>query len=73
VLAVVLTGMGRDGLRGSQAVRDNGGSVIVESETTAVVSAMPSAVAAAGLAQMVLPIDRMGDELTRRAKVGRIP
>jgi two-component system, chemotaxis family, protein-glutamate methylesterase/glutaminase len=72
-LAVVLTGMGRDGLRGSQAVRDNGGSVIVESETTAVVSAMPSAVAAAGLAQMVLPIDRMGDELTRRAKVGRFP
>ncbi len=71
-LVVVLTGMGHDGLQGAQAVHDRGGSVIVESETTAVVGAMPGAVAAAGLAQMVLPIDLMADALTRRAIVGRL-
>jgi two-component system, chemotaxis family, protein-glutamate methylesterase/glutaminase len=70
-LAVVLTGMGHDGLRGAKAVRARGGSVIVESETTAVVTAMPAAVAAAGLAYMVLPIDKVGSELERRVSSGR--
>jgi len=72
-LAVVLTGMGRDGLGGSQAIRDHGGSVVVESPATAVVSAMPGAVAAAGLANVVLPIDRMAGELVTRATIGRHP
>jgi two-component system chemotaxis response regulator CheB len=65
-LAVVLTGMGRDGLRGAEDVRARGGSVIVESETTAVVSAMPNAVASAGLAYKVIPIDKVANELERR-------
>jgi two-component system, chemotaxis family, protein-glutamate methylesterase/glutaminase len=73
VLAVVLTGMGHDGLQGSTTVRARGGSVIIESGATAVVGAMPGAVAAAGLAQKVVPIDRMGNELTRRISIGRLP
>jgi two-component system, chemotaxis family, protein-glutamate methylesterase/glutaminase len=71
VLAVVLTGMGRDGLEGARAVRAAGGSVIAESETTATVTAMPHAVAAAGLADVVLPIDRVADECARRESIGR--
>lgn len=56
VIAVVLTGMGDDGLLGARAVRDAGGTVIAESEETAVVFGMPAAVARAGLATQVLPL-----------------
>ncbi len=73
VLAVVLTGMGHDGLDGAKAVRDAGGSVMAESETTATVTSMPHAVAAAGLADMVLPIERMADEFARLGTIGRTP
>ncbi len=67
VLGVVLTGMGRDGLRGSEAVRAAGGTVIVQSAESAVVSSMPMAVAGAGLADAVLPLDQIGGELASRA------
>lgn len=46
-LAVVLTGMGRDGANGAKAVKNNGGRVIVESEASAIVYGMPKAVAEA--------------------------
>ena len=59
LLAVVLTGMGDDGLRGSLAVRESGGSVIAESEETAVIYGMPQQVVKAGLASLVLPLDEI--------------
>jgi two-component system chemotaxis response regulator CheB len=65
-LAVVLTGMGRDGLEGCRAIVDVGGQVIVQDEETSVVWGMPGHVARAGLAQAMLPIDRLGDEILRR-------
>ncbi len=43
VTAVILTGMGRDGARGAQAVRLAGGRVLVQSPETAVVQGMPRA------------------------------
>lgn len=54
--AVVLTGMGNDGLHGARAIRDAGGHVIAESEETAVVFGMPREVAEAGLADRVAPL-----------------
>jgi two-component system chemotaxis response regulator CheB len=66
VLAVVLTGMGHDGLRGSEAVRASGGSVIAQRADTAVVASMPEAVRLAGLVESVVPLDRIGPELARR-------
>lgn len=66
-LAVVLTGMGRDGLLGCQEVHDAGGQVIVQDEATSVVWGMPGFVANAGLAQAVLPLDRVAGEIERRA------
>ena len=66
-LAVVLTGMGHDGLAGSGAIREAGGDVIVQDEATSVVWGMPGFVARAGLASLVMPIEQLGGELRRRA------
>ena len=65
-LAVVLTGMGRDGLAGSQAVIEAGGRVIVQDEFSSVVWGMPGEVARAGLADAVLPLGRIGVEIGLR-------
>jgi two-component system, chemotaxis family, protein-glutamate methylesterase/glutaminase len=55
VLAVILTGMGQDGLLGCQAVAEAGGLVLAQDEASSVVWGMPGAVARAGLAQRLLP------------------
>jgi two-component system chemotaxis response regulator CheB len=65
-LAVVLTGMGHDGLRGSTAIREAGGDVIVLDEASSVVWGMPGFIARAGLASQVLALDQIGSELRRR-------
>lgn len=65
-LAVVLTGMGQDGLRGSEAIRERGGRVIAQDEASSVVWGMPGHVAAAGLAEAVLALSHIGPELSRR-------
>jgi two-component system chemotaxis response regulator CheB len=70
-LGVVLTGMGHDGLRGAQSIRAAGGQVIVQDEATSVVWGMPGAVAAGGLAQQVLPLDRIAPALLQLAKARR--
>lgn len=56
LLAVILTGMGSDGLRGARATVEAGGSVIVQDEASSVVWGMPGAVAQAGLSAAVLPL-----------------
>src|SRR5262249_56298808 len=66
VLAVVLTGMGQDGLRGCECVRAAGGQVLVQDEASSVVWSMPGAVARAGLADQVLPLEHLGSEILRR-------
>ncbi len=71
VLAVVLTGMGQDGLRGCEAIRAAGGQVLVQDEATSVVWGMPGAVARAGLADKILPLEQIGPEVVRRVRLGR--
>jgi hypothetical protein len=56
ILALILTGMGSDGLRGARAVREAGGRVIAQDRETSVVYGMPRAVAEAGQADVVLPL-----------------
>jgi two-component system chemotaxis response regulator CheB len=63
VLGLILTGMGDDGLRGAAAVKAAGGRIIVEHEETAAVYGMPRAVLEAGLADEVLPLDRIPEAL----------
>lgn len=59
-LAVVLTGMGSDGARGSAAIADAGGSVIAQDEASSVVWGMPGATAHLGACAAVLPLDELG-------------
>ena len=65
VLLVVLTGMGKDGLDGADAVKRAGGRVLAEAESTCTVYGMPRAVAEAGLADAVLPLDQLADAIAR--------
>jgi two-component system chemotaxis response regulator CheB len=74
LLAVMLTGMGYDGLKGSQTIKEKGGQVIAQDEATSVIWGMPGAVVQAGLADSVLPIDKITDEIifrTRKVPVSR--
>lgn len=68
ILAVVLTGMGCDGLAGCQEVRKAGGRVVVQDEASCVVWGMPAYVAEAGLAEAIIPLEAMAVEITRRIK-----
>jgi len=70
-LAVVLTGMGRDGLRGAEAIKEAGGQVVVQDEPTSVVWGMPGHIAKAGLADAVLPLPRIAAEILRRVAASR--
>jgi two-component system chemotaxis response regulator CheB len=67
LLLVVLTGMGNDGLAGAKAVRAHGGRVLVQEESTCTVYGMPRAVAEAGLADEVLPLDELAGAIAREA------
>lgn len=71
VLGVVLTGMGQDGLRGCQDIRDAGGQVVVQDEATSVVWGMPGFVARANLAHAIVPLCRVASEITARVATGR--
>lgn len=59
-LVAVLTGMGKDGLQGSKAVFEAGGTVLAQDEASSVVWGMPGYVARSGIAEEVLPLHRMG-------------
>jgi two-component system chemotaxis response regulator CheB len=67
VLAVVLTGMGCDGLEGARAIVRARGTVLAQDEASAVVASMPKAIAKAGLATATIPIEALAGELVRRA------
>jgi two-component system, chemotaxis family, protein-glutamate methylesterase/glutaminase len=65
VLGVVLTGMGSDGRNGAGEIRAAGGTVLVQDQATSVVWGMPGAISQAGLADEVLPLDRVAEAITR--------
>jgi two-component system chemotaxis response regulator CheB len=71
VLGVVMTGMGSDGVLGSQRIRAAGGEVIVQDEATSVAWGMPGLVRAAGEADGVFPLGELAEEITRRVAESR--
>ncbi len=70
VLAVVLTGMGHDGLKGSRDLVREGATILAQDEDSSVVWGMPGAVASAGLCSEVLPLEKIGDAVARRLAGG---
>jgi two-component system chemotaxis response regulator CheB len=65
VLAVILTGMGSDGMRGGKEIVAAGGSVIAQDEASSVVWGMPGAAANAGICAAVLPLNQIAPKVVR--------
>ena len=64
-LVIMLTGMGQDGLNGTRALVEAGGTALAQDEASSVVWGMPGAVARAGLCHAVLPLGELAGR-TRR-------
>lgn len=62
-VGIILTGMGDDGVAGARAIREAGGTVIAESEETAVVHGMPAAAVRAGVVDEVLTLEEIAEFL----------
>lgn len=69
-LALVLTGMGSDGLEGARAIHACGGVVLAQDEMTAAVWGMPGRIAESGIAAAILPLAAMAREVNLRTKAG---
>ena len=65
ILGVVLTGMGRDGAKGMAAIKQAGGKTIAQDKSTSTIYSMPRVVAEDGNADYILPIDRIGESITK--------
>lgn len=65
-LAVILTGMGSDGLHGCELVRKSGGQVIAQDEKSCIVWGMPGVVVRAGLADAIQPLSSIASEIVQR-------
>lgn len=65
-LVTMLTGMGRDGLEGTRGLFHKGAQVIAQDEETSVVWGMPAALVRNNLTDVVLPLDQIAEEITRR-------
>jgi two-component system chemotaxis response regulator CheB len=71
VLAVVLTGMGQDGLAGARLLADAGARILAQDAESSVVWGMPGAVAGAGLADEVLGLDALADRIVTTVRRSR--
>ncbi len=71
-LGIVLTGMGQDGLRGAELIRERRGQVLAQDEASSVVWGMPGCITQAGLADKVLPLDQVCAEIVRRVRESRL-
>jgi two-component system chemotaxis response regulator CheB len=65
MLGVILTGMGSDGLKGMQLLKQKGGVTIVQDEATATIYGMPKACVAGGVADSILPLEQIGLEIAK--------
>ncbi len=67
-VAVILSGSGSDGMRGVRAIKEFGGMVMVQSESTAKFDSMPRASISTGLVDFILPPEEMPERLLSYAK-----
>jgi two-component system, chemotaxis family, protein-glutamate methylesterase/glutaminase len=71
-LALVMTGMGADGLDGARAVHEQGGVVLAQDEASSAVWGMPGKVTEAGIASATLPLMEIASALKQRVNAGRL-
>ena len=69
-IAAILTGMGQDGLRGVEMLKASGAHIVAQDEATSVVWGMPGFVVKAGLADAVVPLDRVVPEILHQFEQG---
>ncbi len=70
IISVILTGMGRDGAQGTVEIKENGGITLSEDESTCTIYGMPKAAYATGKVDLVLPIDKIANEIVKIIKFG---
>ncbi|QXE20213.1 chemotaxis response regulator protein-glutamate methylesterase [Clostridium sp. 001] len=70
IISVVLTGMGRDGAQGTVEIKENGGITLSEDESTCTIYGMPKAAYATGKVDLVLPINKIANEIVKIIKFG---
>ncbi|MDQ0203758.1 protein-glutamate methylesterase/protein-glutamine glutaminase [Pectinatus haikarae] len=68
LVSVILTGMGNDGMHGMENIKKVNGYIIAEDKSTSVVYGMPKAVIDLGIADEVLPIDKIADAIVNAVK-----
>ena len=71
-MALVMTGMGADGLDGARAVHARGGIVLAQDEASSAVWGMPGKVTEAGIASATLPLGAIAEALDKRVNAGRL-
>jgi two-component system chemotaxis response regulator CheB len=72
LVAVILTGMGQDGLEGLRTVKARNGHVIAQDEASSIVFGMNGKAVEAGLADEILPLDAMGHRLNELAQAAKV-
>lgn len=65
LLSVVLTGMGKDGAKGTKDVKKAGGTTISEDKSTCTIYGMPKAAFDTGMVDLVLPVDMISQEILK--------
>lgn len=65
ILTLILTGMGKDGCEGAKKLKNNNGFVIAEAKETCIVYGMSKAVIQEGLADLVLPLYEIPQEIIK--------
>ncbi len=65
MIGVILTGMGRDGATGMAAIKQAGGLAIAQDKASSTIYSMPRVIFEEGLADYVLPIDRIGESIVK--------
>jgi len=69
LLLVVTSGMGKDGLDGAREVKEHGGRILVEEESTAIAYGTPRAIVEAKLADAVVPLSELAQVVADAAGV----
>lgn len=68
-IGIVLTGMGSDGSKGISQIKNKGGYTMAQNEKTSIVFGMPRSAIDTGNIDLVLPLDKFGNEIIKRAGV----